>query len=187
MKKTSILIFAMFLVMSSLGLQAQTEGSFTDIRDGKTYKTITIGDQVWMAENLAFKADSGCWVYNDDEANADKYGYLYNWEAAQTVAPEGWHLPTHEELLTLWGNYRKKKVYKELLPGGKSNFNALFSGIRIGSGRFIEEGNMAVFWSDKPVAGKYAYTLVFVKKDKKVTPSGANEQNVGASVRLIKD
>jgi uncharacterized protein (TIGR02145 family) len=187
MKKASILIIFLFSGTSYMNLQAQTEGSFTDSRDGKTYKTVTIGDQVWMAENLAFKADSGCWAYKGNEANVEKFGYLYNWETAQTVAPEGWRLPTHSDFLNLYENYKKKKVYKELLPGGKSNFNALFSGFRIGSGSFVEEGSMAVFWSDKPVAKKYAYSLIFMKKDERVTPSGANEQVVGASVRLIKD
>ena len=54
-----------------------------------------------MAENLAYKASSGCWAYNNDQNNVAKYGYLYNWETAKVVCPAGWHLPTNDEWTTL--------------------------------------------------------------------------------------
>lgn len=71
--------------------------SFTDSRDGRIYQTIEIGTQVWMAENLAFKADSGCWALDGDESNVEKFGYLYNWDVANIVCPDGWHLPSKAE------------------------------------------------------------------------------------------
>ena len=57
----------------------------TDTRDNKTYKTVKIDDQVWMAENLNYDYNKGTaksYCYDDIEANCEVTGRLYTWAAA---------------------------------------------------------------------------------------------------------
>jgi uncharacterized protein (TIGR02145 family) len=101
-----------------------TANTVTDI-DGNVYRTVTIGSQVWMAENLRVThyrngdavshiADSALWAsgpaygayceYNNDPSNVTTYGRLYNWYAgtdSRKIAPAGWHVPTSAEWQTL--------------------------------------------------------------------------------------
>ena len=97
----------------------KNSGTTTDPRDNKTYRTTTVGTkvlsdaaskgvvwafsvptggtQVWMAENMNYEME-GSWCYNDLESNCAQYGRLYNWNAAMKACPEGWHLPSKDEI-----------------------------------------------------------------------------------------
>jgi len=98
------------------------QGNVTDI-DGNVYQTIQIGEQLWMAENLKVthyndgseipypsnedwgSYDEGQYgVYDNDPANADVYGNLYNWavvDDSRGVCPDGFHVPSDEEFMEL--------------------------------------------------------------------------------------
>ena len=75
--------------------------TLTDSRDGQVYRTVTIGGQIWMAENLNYAMD-GSYCYDDDPANCAKYGRLYTWSVSKTACPTGWHLPTKDDWWTLF-------------------------------------------------------------------------------------
>lgn len=74
-------------------------GTFVDERDGRVYKYTTIGDQVWMAENLKYEAEnSEC--YDIFEDNCRLFGRLYSLmddSLLNYACPKGWHLPVKEE------------------------------------------------------------------------------------------
>ena len=115
-------------------------GTFTDARDGETYRTVKIGNQVWMVDNLRFKTEES-YAPGNDETNIAKYGRLYTWTAAlgipadfseqspakdlemyhnirqdnyQGIAPEGWHIPSYKEWEQLLENLPKNSNGKEL-------------------------------------------------------------------------
>ena len=170
------------------------DGIFTDPRDGNTYPYKNIGTQTWMIKNLAwlpavspskdYSVTSPYYYvigYEGSSVSAAKatpnyttYGVLYNWEAAKTACPPGWHLPTDEEWKTLEKYLGMSEADANLVDdtrlsgavGGKlkesgnthwkspnegannsSGFTALPGGNRNFGGDFSYLGSYAYFWS----------------------------------------
>ena len=122
---------------------------------GAKYKTIKIGSQNWMAENVNFKTDDS-WCYNDDSERCEKYGRLYSFEQAKTICPEGWHLPTSTDVNVLVNSVmhyasslRSREGWTD--KGGKGwnlwGFNALPAGGRE-SGDYFDSAVSAYMWVD---------------------------------------
>jgi len=140
----------------------QKKGSFTDPRDGKTYKTIKIGKQIWMAENLNYECD-GSKCYNNDSANCQKYGRLYDWNTAMKSSPPGWHLPSDNEwceLVDFAGGVEVagKRLKTSSWDGtDEYGFSALPSGYGSSDGNFRDVGNHGTWWSSSTDDDSYAY------------------------------
>jgi uncharacterized protein (TIGR02145 family) len=145
----------------------QGYSSFTDPRDGKVYKTVKIGNQIWMAENLNYDAPSSK-CYNNDPANAEKYGRLYDWNTAMKFCPPGWHLPTDAEwdiLMNAVGGKRTAGKHLKAKFGWFDNgngldtygFSALPGGGRYTDGSFSNAGDYGFWWSASEGSASYAY------------------------------
>lgn len=156
---------SVFVRSSSSKTANNLAGTFTDARDGKVYKTVTIGSQTWMAENLKYKLkyyeEGNSFCYEGKSSNCSKYGYLYDGTAATTSAcPSGWHLPCYAEWSALitaaGGNGAALKLKSKTGWNGGANgidsfgFSVLPAGYRDIEGLdviFDKEGEEAYFWS----------------------------------------
>jgi uncharacterized protein (TIGR02145 family) len=142
---------------------SQDKGEFKDSRDGKIYKWVKIGEQVWMAENLAYtgsgiqwitdggewknNSDYDAWCYYENKTNnGNTYGVLYQWEAAKSACPSGWHLPTDEEWTQL-ENYLKENGYSY---DGVVGHTGIAKSLATNSGWSISDHQGAVGNSDFP-------------------------------------
>lgn len=85
---------------SSVEFKTNNIEYFTDNRDNKKYPIVKIGDDYWLAENLAYKVEGNSWYYDNDSAYK-QYGMLYSYQGALNAVPDGWHIPTDEEWATL--------------------------------------------------------------------------------------
>ena len=190
------------LSSSSLGPKSSSSqhlyGEFFDDRDGRTYRTVTIGTQTWMAENLNYEnGDSFCFEY--DEENCERYGRLYPWESAQLACPDGWHMPSPEEFNTLIDLVGGKAVAGARLKSMEGwetgavstddyGFTALPAGRRGYYQDFTDKTLGAYFWSNSRVQNSTAAYNMDLRFD---TDSAMVRDNPdahdGNSVRCIRD
>ena len=191
MKKV-ILIFAFFYILFILiGSDfIKEQGVFIDA-DGNKYKTVKIGEQIWMAENLKVTKDRDgnpiqSYCFNDDEKNCEKYGRLYTWDVALKLAPEGWHLPSDEEWKVLVDFLGGSNVSgKELAVGGSTGFEAFLAGGADFRGNYLYQDEYALIWSSTETSDERAYHQ-HVGKDGS-SDHFAAMKGARISVRLLKD
>lgn len=138
-------------------------GEMIDARDGQVYKTVVIGEQTWMAENLNYKVGRIC--FNNETDKCNLYGGFYVWNDALTICPNGWHLPSvmeFEELVSVAGDSTTAgKILKsktEWKNDGNGSDSLGFSGLPLG--RYItyntqQVGLDADFWSSSKCSGYY--------------------------------
>ena len=175
--------------------------TLTDQRDNQAYKTVTIGPQVWMAQNLNYETeDSYC--YNDDPANCEKYGRLYKWESALRACPDGWHLPTKMDFETLFETVGGERIagtklksssgWENNLSGESGNgsddfgFSALPVGFKSIKGPCYKQGQTAHFWSSTEIDTDIVYNIYFSSKIRSGTVDTISKL-MAISVRCLKD
>jgi uncharacterized protein (TIGR02145 family) len=192
-------------------------------QDSNVYKTVKIGTQVWMAENLRTTIYSdgtpihnetdnktfhtltmGAYCnYNNEQANGDSFGHLYNWYAVSSchkIAPEGWHVPTENDWAVLacylGGNNVAGGKLKEtgqchwtgtnVQASDIYGFSAIPAGSRAEMGEFCFYGVAAYWWSATQFSDKSAILRGCDNNTCSLSVNSYNKE-YGFSVRLIKD
>lgn len=149
-------IFVPFLCffLPTLAISVPVTGSFTDSRDGQTYKTVKIGSKTWMSQNLNFKSEGSACYDNSDE-NCKRYGRLYAFSSAVKSCPRGWHLPDNDE----WTMFKrfiedsdgKEEAWVSLKSRDKWDGSDRYGFDVVPAGKatdeFVDLGVSAHFWS----------------------------------------
>jgi len=189
------------------GSNTESNGTGKLSYQGKTYKTVKIGRQIWMAENLNYDVN-GSKCYDNKPANCDKYGRLYNWVTAKNVCPDGWHLPNNADWDKLChyvdstngtaetpyesqtaGKYLKSKNDWNAGGNGEDNhgFNALPGGSGNSSARFNGLGSYGSWWSASENGDDYAYHRLMYYNYDTVNFDHDDKQILLFSVRCVQD
>jgi len=154
------------------------KSSFTDPRDGIKYKTVQIGTQIWMAEDLCY--------YRFDVYNFSCHG-LYTLEMARESCLPGWHIPSYEE----WGILSDFVGEKSGNGTDVFGFAAMPCGIRYGWNYEVQfAGDYGFWWSDTEVklSEKHGdYAAVSLSNYSKDIAWGCEDKNCFLSVRCVKD
>ncbi len=180
--------------------------------DGNSYKTVQVGDQVWMAENLRTNSFSGeSWCYNGQDNYCHLYGRLYTWEAvmdgetepgSQGLCPNGWHVPTDAEWSELeaffatgncnpsrldWGCFPAGTSLKTTTWGGdnSSTLGVLAAGIRDRRGKYSFLGSYSYFWTSSKL-GDGVWRRGFLNTQENILRNTENPE-FGYSVRCVKN
>jgi len=123
---------------------------------GESIKSVKIGTQTWMAENLNIET-AGSKCYDNKPENCQKYGRLYDWKTAKKACPSGWKLPSSKEwqtLVDLAGGFDTAGKFLKAKSGWDSNgngtdklgFTALPGGWGSSDGNFGSIGNYGSWW-----------------------------------------
>lgn len=199
-RKLLVFVILAILVVAGVLLYLNVGGTMTDPRDGKTYRTVKIGDQVWMAENLNYNyndgiAKSSC--YKNKPENCQKHGRLYTWTAAMDACPDGWILPTVNDwsilINTVGGqaNAAKKLMAKQGWAGGYGTDDFSFSALPAGNknladNKYYSQNKLAFFWSSTESGSGNAFQMYMQAEYDNVWLEGRFGKRNQYSVRCLK-
>ncbi len=174
---------ANFSVRCIQNIKAKPSETKNDIN---RYKTVKIGSQLWMAENLNYKTGKS-WCFENDDYNCDMYGRLYDWNTAVKACPSGWHLPTHREWNELTQNaddVNSTTGFSAMLGGSLSGeFSRVVS---VNEYKFLNKEKSGNWWSGTEYGNNDAHSR-HIKTGEKDVNEGVSNKSIGYSVRCVQN
>jgi uncharacterized protein (TIGR02145 family) len=184
----------------------ENDSFFTDRRDGQVYKTVRIGNELWMAENLRYFETAGTEIPDD---KTGEYGMLYNWtslmaiekkyskaewtakENHRGICPLGWHIPSEEEWTSLLEELNNDTERMTSISGwedakngnNSSGFNIYPSGYYAPSLGFNDFGTEAYFWTSENNSKEATNYIISNQR----VGSSIVKKNYRYSCRCVKD
>ena len=224
MKKPISIQEKIFLILVLLLIPSCKKTDDNSIKDGNgnVYTSVKIGAQIWLADNLkatkytdgtaiplvtdggawaALTTPAYCWYNNDENANKNTYGALYNWFAVNTgkLSPVGWHVQTNEEwgLLTTYlggdnipGKLKEAGTAHWASPNtgatNESGFTAMPGGQRSEEGVFDFALWNGLWWTSSEVSAQKSFGI-WIATDLTQVYSSMEDKRQGYSVRCLKD
>jgi uncharacterized protein (TIGR02145 family) len=191
MKKILSVNFFLLIFLCSSG-----QDKLVDSRDGNVYRTISIAGITWMAENLKFKATNGAFYFDNDTNNIPVYGILYEWKAAKSACPTGWHLPSGTEYQTLVNHFEQNDTWGKI-ASEPSSFGIQLGGMQDYEGTFSEMDESGYYWTsteyDKNNSEYFSYLIIDddpvidISRKEDIADIHGTEKSNRYSVRCIKN
>ena len=184
-----------------------SKGTFMDPRDGKTYPTLTIGGQTWMAKDLDFSKGLDSVIKRPE-------GTAYLWKDAQNACPDGWHLPSNAEWNDLFASVKKdfkdsvawalksksgwdstwanvNGEYEDVSGNGADiyGFNIQAAGTGFGDDLFERtQGEEASYWTTSRAEDKRYNIAIYITHDRTFTSTAeANLEYSSLFIRCVSD
>jgi len=190
MKIVKYLLFfsSLAFLLMQVKIYGQTTDSITDSRDRQVYRTVQIGEQTWLAENMNYVSENS-WCYDNNSSLCITYGRLYDWESAKLACPNGWRLPSKSDFETLLSNVggSGNNAFHALRDGGSSGFNAYTGGWRNNTGEFNNIESYGFWWSATEFPGNVVSYLNIDNDGRNIRVYEDYEGEWGFSVRCILD
>lgn len=170
-------------------------------RGGVEYATVDIGGVCFTKENVRYKVKAGNWLYpNNDSTKSEKFGLLYDYEAAEKVCPTGWRLMSGEDLDALISaatqggsadiagpRLKAATGWSEHVGDDKLGFSGLPAGIADEDGDVSNFGSIGQWWSSDVKVKPYTYNTLFLSDANDGVAKMAVDTRSYASVRCVKD
>ena len=184
--------------VSDTKLPGAMANTVADPKSAIVYPIKQLNGQMWMMQNLNTPINNS-YCYQNNDANCEKYGRLYEYEAAVRACEslgEGWHLPSGEEwraMIKVYGGVDEdsddygQKAGQQLGQGGNSGFNATYGGMKRYSSDYSDLGQFGNYWTGSFDKNRNHKTIAFSSSKAVYYQTTSSAKKIAYSCRCVKN